>query len=158
MFPWLSKGKIRATLKSPRRVREYLDESHRLSRELSRSVPLTEVPATLHAEIMHAVRSAAQTGTAQNHFLGLPVRLAFTAGAVVVLLLGLLSFVWLPPRPAAISASDHKVLAAADRALSLGTGLSRTAPAALVSPVSQELQFLSDDLNSAAQLVAASIP
>jgi hypothetical protein len=102
---------------------------------------------------MQAVRAAEQPAAA-------PARLAFLrwlalpAGASLVLLV-----VWHSQRlPADKPTPATPSLYAAANALETGGQIARTAPSAVVAPLSDELQRLNRDLDNAAQYLLASLP
>ncbi len=135
--------------------------SHRLmlpsiEQQLKASVPRCAPPADLHNSIMLALRSARTEPP-----LGKTVRLGWAAAAASSLALLTLVGVLLATRegaPRLEPATNEPALGVADTALSVGDQLSRSAPAAIVAPMERELAFIDRDLESARQVLLASLP
>ncbi|MGH7972934.1 MAG: hypothetical protein ACREIC_29820 [Limisphaerales bacterium] len=106
-----------------------------------------EVPLGLHASIMHAVDRSADQHEGARHFPGMwwPAS-AFTA----LLLLGL----WWGLRSEPTSAP----LAPVAMVLEQSHEVARSMPGQMVGPLSDELQFLDQDVTKAAAFLEASLP
>jgi hypothetical protein len=124
-----------------------------VDRALRETAPRIQAPASLHRSIMRAVETARHRAE-RPHSLAMLRWLVAPAAAAVALML-----VWPSehisktlPKPEAQS------LAAAVSALEIGNQVARVAPSAVVAPLSDELERLNRDLDSAAQFLLASVP
>ncbi len=127
-----------------------------IDRQLKNSVPTCHPPETLHTSIMAAVRTSRVEGRATHR---LPLKWAGAAACLLLLLIG--AGLFLAGRetvPASAAGGAGPALAAADTALSVSDRLSRAGPAAIVSPVERELEFINRDLESTGNLLLASLP
>ena len=124
-----------------------------LDARLRAAAPRAQAPAALHRSIMRAVQVAQRPSPASP-------RLAFLRWAVVPVGAALALFVaWQSLRHTGTPAArDTQSLAAAASALEVGGQMARAVPAAVVAPLSDELQGLSQDLDNAAQHLLASVP
>jgi hypothetical protein len=164
---WLAKFKISTALdqnKSPRgdspgarpqaeEIRRFEASVRALDARLRAARPPTAAPADLHASIMRAVRAAEKPP-------GRPFALAalrwMTVPAAAALVLALW---WAMNRPPAIPEPAHAPpLVAAGAALEQSRQWTERAPRVALAPLSDELEFLRRDVNSAVDFLLASMP
>jgi hypothetical protein len=124
-----------------------------LDRALKETAPKVEAPASLHRSIMQAVRAADRPAAAQSQ----PTLLRWLPAPVLAVML-VLAAVWALRSPVRTPGQNAKSLAAAGTALQLGDQMVRTMPAAMVAPLSDELDRLNRDLDKTAQFLLASLP
>ena len=170
MKSWLAKFKISCALDSPKPLRESLQREISGSRDLSQFVaqatsvgealrkntPKSTPPAALHSDIMNSVRANSELRTPISD-LRSPVSvlwLRLASPAALALLLAAAALWWNWPRQkhpptASISAST---------ALEFGSRMPETLPAAVVAPLSEELEKVNRDIDRAAQFLVASLP
>jgi hypothetical protein len=128
--------------------------SNRLEAQLQADLPRDALPDNLHASIMTAVRTSARPAETRRLTLLWPGLLALTA--VLALALAL---VWLSNPPASRPRSaEIQPLAAAAVTLREGQQLTERAPAAVLAPLTQEMEFLNRDVRSAVAFLVASVP
>lgn len=121
-----------------------------LEAELRQTRPVAHLPSDLHSSILGAVRSAAKSAQPQ------PALLPVGRWVVAVMFAALLVFCawWGLVRP---GTADHPFR---DAGLALqGTqNIPEQASAAMLAPLSQELDFLNRDFRSAMDFLVASLP
>jgi hypothetical protein len=167
MTSWLTKLRISAALdadsKQPASLRRKISASAQLrgfeadltalDRTLRQNPPRPQAPPGLHRLIMQAVRAAEGSAAAPR---GLAILRWVAAPAVAMLAMAV---VWLALRsPARPPAQGSQSLDAAATALEMGGQLPQTVPAAVVAPLSGELEKLNRDLDNTAQFLLASLP
>ncbi len=168
MKAWFAKMKISAALDDGRTpaaaarqeesvstgLRGFAQKMTALDRALKQTVPRPEAPPSLHSSIMSAVRAAecraVESGRERTVLRWLPWSIAAVA---VVIALGYVSH-----DPEHLPARDAQSLAVATTALEMGGRVARAAPAAVVTPLADELAKVNRDLNSTAQFLLASLP
>jgi hypothetical protein len=124
-----------------------------LDAALKGSAPRVDAPESLHRSIMQAVRAANRRAEAPRHsnvlrWLPAPVLAA-------ILLLGL---VWAMHSRVQKPVQNAPTLVAAATAVHLGDDMVRAMPAAVVAPLSNELDRLNRDLDNTARFLLASFP
>jgi hypothetical protein len=125
-----------------------------LDRALKQSVPKPNAPPTLHSSIMRAVRAAERPAVESGRELAFLRRVPWSVVAVMVVIA-----VWYVSHgPERLPARDAQSLAAATTALEMGGRVARAAPAAVVTPLADELARVNRDLDSTAQFLLASLP
>jgi hypothetical protein len=124
-----------------------------LDRELRRTVPEPDAPASLHRSIMAAVRASGAPAATRP----MPAAVRWLP-APALLAVGLLVSWFVLHRPAAPPVSGAPGLDAAAAALVTGGQIAQAAPAAVVAPLSDELERLNKDLQNTAQFLLASVP
>ena len=144
---------LRRSINRSEQLRRFEEEVRGVDRELKGAAPKTEPPPGLHRAIMGAVRAAEEPAQA-------PRALAawrWVAAPVVTLLALVMAWYVLrgPVRP---PTRDTQSLAAATTALEMSGQLAQTMPAAVVAPLSDELERLNRDLDNTAQFILASLP
>jgi len=122
-----------------------------LDRALKQSPPEPGAPPSLHSSILAAVRAAARPGLAA-------LRWAPAAGLGLCLALILAGAWWPRHRPAQPPGPIAQALAAPSAALDLGGQMTRAMPAAVLAPLSEELDRLNRDLDHTAQFLLANLP
>jgi hypothetical protein len=128
-----------------------------LDQTLKSQLPRPEAPASLHASIMRAVRAARYAPVAENQPRWL--RWIPVSSLVLLALLGVVATVHFSRNPGArLQPADSHTLSAAVSALEAGGSLARQAPAAAISPLSDEMERLDRDLANAEQFLSASLP
>jgi hypothetical protein len=147
MRTWLAKLKIRAALDSDMARREVSMDS--LDRRLKMTQPAEPVPATLHTSIMREVCAAA-SAQRRNAVSGLWRWLPVPALGVLAIVV----FWWAlnPPH------HEPQSLTVATAALTQSQAITQTAPGAVLAPLSQEMEYLNRDFQSALEFLAASVP
>jgi hypothetical protein len=144
---------LRRSISGSDELRGFEQEMTALDRALKQTVPRPETPPSLHRSIMQAVQAANRPAPVRGEF-ALLRWLPVPALAVLVLL----AIWWVARGPVRPAAKDMQSLAAATTALDLGGQIAQDVPAAVVMPLSNELERLNRDLNNTAQFVLASLP
>ena len=162
MRKWLAKFRISAGLdadepqrgqrphgKSPSaEINQYEGSMNSLERRLKATHPTTPVPVALHASVMRAVRSAAES---QERPSARWVLRWLPAPALAMLVVfGL----WLLSR----SPHESPSLTAPAIALEQGQEMAQKAPGVVLAPLSQEMNNLNRDFQNAVELLVASVP
>jgi hypothetical protein len=126
-----------------------LNSTGLLETELRRSTPNGAVPPDLHDSILGAVRAAAPSPQRE------PTRLLWRGLAAPGLaLLAVGGLWWALSRPA----GPAPPLLAAARTLEEGQALPQTVSAAMLAPLSQEMEFVDRDLRNTVEFLLASVP
>lgn len=169
MKSWLRKFKISAALDGgrplPNRLRRTIANTEELRRfeqsalnletALKTSRPVVEAPPFIHDCIMQAVE-AAIPGAPVPRKIPL-VRWLPAPGLAILLLVGWWFLHHLIPGPSpAIAASQS--LAVVATALEAGNEMTRSLPVAVVTPLSEELDRVSLDLDHTTQFLLANVP
>jgi hypothetical protein len=163
MKAWLAKFRISTALDSDTPQPEKLPgaESERedirrceesmqsLDRQLKAPQPTKPVPAALHASVMRAVCAAAKSQKRQST----PAVLRWLP-APALALLAVFGLWWFLNR----SPHEPQSLMAATAALEQSHELTQKAPAAVLAPLSQEMEHLNRDFQSAVEFLMASVP
>lgn len=169
MKSWLRKLKISASLDEakplPERLRERIASSEDLRRfeqnalkldsALRASRPPLEAPPSLHSSIMDAVDAASRADPAPRRAPALYWLPAPALGLV------LLAGWWLLHRPspeASRRVADSQSLALVARALETSDAMTRSLPVAVITPLSDELERVSLDLDHTKQFLLANVP
>ncbi|MDB6110600.1 MAG: hypothetical protein JWR69_2350 [Pedosphaera sp.] len=132
-------------------------DDRKLDETLKSQLPNPEASTSLHPFIMTAVRAAARRPVAEHQFLW-PRWIPASALAAMVALGTFLAFHVSRSSSTRIQAADSPSLAAARSALDLGGKLMQSAPAVVMSPLSDEMQSLNRDLANTKEFLAASLP
>jgi hypothetical protein len=118
-------------------------------------VPATDT--TLHHSIMRAVRANAAESAPGRVSLRIGLA-AGLAGLAAVAAIG----IWLAARPPApnlaAAASNAQTLAAAQIVVDMGREVSRSVPAALVAPLSNEWACVDHDVRDTTRFILATLP
>ena len=166
---------LRRKIQQSDRLRQFVAETIALENSLKNHVPKPPSPPSLHSVIMNSIvgadvrrlTSIKPTAASQPPLRSrypnrgslrhnpLPNQFLRWLPAPALALLLVASFWWALHRP--ISASSGS-LSMATTTLQLGGDMPQTIPAAVVAPLSQELDHLNRDLDSAARFVLASLP
>jgi hypothetical protein len=163
MRTWLAKFRISTALDSnvPRReklpraqvdcddVRRYEESLHSLDRRLMAAQPAKPVPAALHASVMRAVRSAAESQERQSARWGL--RWLPVPALAMLVICGLW---WSLNQPR----HEPPSLTAAATVLAQGHELAQKTPDVVLAPLSQEMKNLNRDFQNAVDFLVASVP
>ena len=169
MKSWLRKFQISASLDEGKpvapRLRKSIAESEELTRfeqaslrlasALKSSRPTAQAPASLHSSIMHAVEAANRPSPAPRR---LPTHRWLPAPALCILLL---AGWWVLRRPSPESprgVADSQSLAIVATALETSDAMRSSLPAAVVTPLSDELERVSLDLDHTGRFLLANIP
>jgi hypothetical protein len=167
MNSWLTKIRISAALDARRTLPESLrrrinssDDLRRFGQDLRaldealrQAPPKPEVSSSFHNSIMRVVRATApQPKPSVLRWLPAP------ALAALAVLLAWSALRQPAPAPVQISAPNTQPLAAAATVLEMGDLMARTASSAALSPLSEEWDRVSRDMDNAAQLLLASLP
>ncbi len=142
----------------PAEVRRLRESMQALETRLKAARPAAAVPAGLHDSIMQTVRAKARTQERR------PRRMRMRwLPAPALALLALFAVLWsllhpaagpkTPPQPA----GAHPTAEAAN-ALNQGYAMAEKAPAAMLAPLSDEMDSLKRDFHSALDFVVASMP
>ena len=144
---------VRRSINRSEELRGFEEAMTGLNRALKQAARKPEPPPGLHRSIMRAVEAAERQAEAPR---GLVV-LRWVVAPVVTLLV--LVAVWPVLRgPARPPTQATQSLAAATTALEMGGQLAQAMPAAVVAPLSDELERLNKDLDHTAEFVLASLP
>ena len=130
-------------------IRRCEESMRSLDRRLKAARPAQPVPGTLHGSIMRGVCAAADASERR----AVPMILRWLPAPALALLTGLAvwwSVTW-PPH-------DSASLAAATSALEQSHEITQNAPAAVLAPLSQEMEYLNRDFQSAVEFLMASVP
>jgi len=138
-------------------VRRFAENSTSLDRALRSQLPKPEASASLHASIMGAVRAARRAPAAESQ-PGWPRWIPVSGLALLVVLGVSLAIRFSPNAGSQAGPADSHTFAAAGSALELGGSLMREAPAAAISPLSDEMARLDRDLASTEQFLLATLP
>jgi hypothetical protein len=144
--PWSAQS--RQTITTSSELRAFCDRIEVLDSTLRDQVPHAAAPPELHRSIMRAVKSSRPAVRSHHPAVRWAALGACTALGIIILLLAIHRT---PP-----SKSDP--LAAASNALELRSEISEAAPAAVVSPLSDELERLQQNLDSTTQFLLAAVP
>jgi hypothetical protein len=135
-------------------LRGFAQELTALDRALKQTVPKPDAPPSLHSSIMRAVRAAehpaAEPGRELTFVRWVPWSVAAVAAVIAVW--------YVSHGPERLPARDAQSLAVATTALEMGGQVTRAAPAAVVTPLADELARVNRDLDSTAQFLLASLP
>jgi hypothetical protein len=156
-------------------ARRFAENSSALAVALKSQLPRPEASAPRHASIMRAVRAARRAPVAENR-PGWPRWIAVSS-AVLLVLLGVVAGIRFIPRQGSAAGggesptsaavidrrymggeTDAPTLAAAGSALELGGSLVRGAPAAVLTPLTDEMERLERDWTRTEQFLLASLP
>jgi hypothetical protein len=163
MKTWLSKFKISSELNddgaAPKHsstsdaeceeVREFEKAVRSLDRRLKSAKPGQQVPSGLHASVMQAVLGASRIREQQSA----PAILRWLPAPALALLVVAGAW-WTLSRPE----TEPQPLVTAAAALEQGHQLTQQAPAAVLAPLSKEMEKLNRDLLNAVELLVASVP
>ena len=119
-----------------------------LEKQLRARTPAVKAPAGLHDDIMMAVRTSRDSGEHAGRSSGR--WMPFWGFAVAVMVVTC----WMVFQPV----EKPQGLTGAGAALEQGQSLAQTAPANALSPLSNEMELLKQDLNGAMQFVIESVP
>lgn len=152
----LSPGLQQKVARSPEAAR-FAETALSLDRVLGQSPAHPKAPDALHDTIMRAVR-ATERQPASRPTLAAPLRFA-AAGAAAIGIVLLLAGLWpaTPPSPP-VGRPAVQALAAAASAADLGQLVAQTVPASVVSPLADEFEHLSQDLDRTENFLLASLP
>ena len=163
MKTWLSKFKISNALDeggvAPKysvtsdaeceEVRQFEEAARSLDRRLKSAQPLRAAPAGLHASVMQAVLGASRIRERQP----VPTVLRWLPAPALALLV-VVGVWWTLSRPE----TEPQPLVTAAAALEQSHQLTQQAPAAVLTPLSKEMENLNRDLLNAVELLVASVP
>jgi len=130
-------------------VRQFEETARLLDRRLKSAQPAQTVPDGLHDSVMRAVRSASRACERQSApkvLRWLPVP------ALALLIVG--GIWWMLNR----SQPESQSLATAGAALERSHQLTQQAPAAVLAPLSKEMESLNRDFRNAVEFLVASVP
>lgn len=168
MREWFAKMRISAALDGDRRpaarsqrkssvsneLRDFDGEMATLDGALKRTAPNPHAPPVLHGSIMRAVRAIERPeakAQRQRAFLR-------WVPAPVVVVLGLMMVLNAARGPVRPPIQATHPLTDATTALRVSGEMARAVPSAVVSPLTDELQRLNQDLDNTAQFLLASLP
>jgi hypothetical protein len=130
-------------------VRQFEETARSLDRRLKAARPRQQVPPGLHAAVMCAVRSAAGTQELES---GPTLLRWLPAPALALLVVG--GLWWALNR----SEPEPQPLTTAADALERSHQLTQQAPAAVLAPLSKEMESLNRDFRNAVEFLVASVP
>ncbi|HEX3719857.1 MAG TPA: hypothetical protein VH595_18050 [Verrucomicrobiae bacterium] len=147
----------REKIEAPSEARDFAQRAVALDRALRVPPSVSPTDATLHNSIMRAVRASAKPSETVPTGASNKIWLAMTSGAFAAVC------VWLLVRPSAPilpSRADEssQTLAAAQNVLDMSAEVSRSMPAAVVGPLSNELASVDHDIRNTTQFVLATLP
>ena len=163
MKTWLAKFKISSALddNNPGRkrlnglevaseeIRRFDHAARSLDRRLESGPPEQPLPPDLHASVMRAVRHAA--GKSERQFAPVIVRWLPAPALALLVVAG----VWWGLNR---TAEQPQPLTTAGAALTRSHELTRQAPAAVLAPLSKEMESLHRDFRKAVEFLVASVP
>ncbi len=130
-------------------IRRFGESIHSLDRRLKATQPTTPVPHSLHASVMRAVHAAAESQERKSA----PWVLRWLP-APAFALLAVFGLWWsLSPSP-----QEPQPLTVATAALEQSHALTQSAPAAVLAPLAQEMEYLNRDFQNAVEFLVASVP
>jgi len=143
--------KIEATAET----RDFSRQMGNLDRALRDQPPLPSAPDTLHQSIMRAVRDSGRETHAPRRTSIIWISSAAAAAAAIC--------IWIiarptPQSPPPIASQGEQTLAAAQRAWDMSKEVSRTMPAAVVGPLSNELASVDQDVRDTTKFILATLP
>jgi hypothetical protein len=148
---------VRAAMTRSEEARRFAENSRALDQALKSQWPRPGASASLHASIMRAVRAGAHAPVTEPH----PAwpRWIPVTGLALLVFLGVFLAIHFSRHPGAKAQyAELPSLAAASSALELGGSLIREAPAAVMSPLSDEMQRLERDWDNAKRFLFATLP
>ncbi len=139
-------------------LEHFANAAGHLDRALQSQPPMPAASAALHAGIMRAVRASA-SNSAPAATATWPRWIPVASGLALASVVVFLSVEMVrPPAAKSLPAGSRTFAVAASSALELGNSLVREAPAAAISPLSDEVLRLNRDLVSAKNFLMASLP
>ena len=138
----------------PEDVRQFEETARLLDRRLKSARPSQKVPTGLHDSDMRSVRGAERNREPQfaaEHFWANILR-RISAPALALLVVGGIWWALSRPEP------QPQPLATAGAALERSQQLTQQAPAAVLAPLSKEMEFLNRDFRNAVEFLVASVP
>lgn len=130
-------------------IRQFEETARLLDRRLKSAQPAQTVPDGLHDSVMRAVRGASRDQERQS---ARTVLRWLPAPALALLIVG--GVWWMLNR----SEPESQSLATAGAALERSHQLTQQAPAAVLAPLSQEMESLNRDIRNAVEFLVASVP
>jgi hypothetical protein len=130
-------------------VSQFEETARLLDRRLKSAQPAQTVPDGLHDSVLRAVRGAARAQ--ERQFTGTILH-RLPAPALALLIVG--GVWWMLNR----SEPESQSLATAGAALERSHQLTQQAPAAVLAPLSQEMESLNRDFRNAVEFLVASVP
>ncbi len=137
-------------------LRSFEADAARLGRLLRTSVPGGEIPSDLHRSIIHAVRASARP----SRFVW-PAWAFKLAAPALALVLGVVLCMYPQPPVSVVpraALATPQSLTAGPAALALGEQVTVDGPAAMLAPLSDELERLNQDVQRAATAFLAALP
>lgn len=135
-------------------LRDFAQRAAALDRALRHPPAVAVTDATLHNSIMRAVRASAAESAPGR----VPMRIGLATALAALAAIG----IWLAARPPARSfpaaPSDAQTLAAAQIVLDMGGEISRSVPAAVVAPLSNEWACVDHDVRDTTRFILAALP
>ena len=132
-------------------LRDFAQRAAALDRALRHPPAVAVTDATLHNSIMRAVRASAAESAPGR----VPMRIGLATALAAI-------GIWLAARPSArnfpAAPSDAQTLAAAQIVLDMGGEISRSVPAAVVAPLSNEWACVDHDVRDTTRFILAALP
>ena len=135
-------------------LRGFAREMTALHCALKQNVPRADAPPSLHSSIMSAVRAAERPAVGSKRE---PAWLRWVPWSVATVL-AVIAVWYVALGPARVVGKEVQSLAVARTALEMGGQVTRAVPAAVVTPLADELARVNRDLDSTAQFLLASLP
>jgi hypothetical protein len=148
---------LRQKIEATAETREYSRQMANLDRALRDQPMPPSAPDTLHQSIMRAVRASSHETHASRRTSMIWISSTSAAAAAIAIC------IWIIARPAPqsppqIASQGEQTLAAAQRAWDVSKEVSRTMPAAVVGPLSNELASVDQDVRNTTKFILATLP
>jgi hypothetical protein len=148
---------LRQKIEASPETRDFSRQMGDLDRALRDQPPLPSAPDTLHQSIMRAVRASSHEAQPPRRAGIIWISFASAAAAAVAICIWLIAHPT-PQSPPAIASQGAQTLAAAQRAWDMSKEVSRTMPAAVVGPLSNELASVDQDVRDTTKFILATLP
>jgi hypothetical protein len=135
-------------------LRDFAQRTAALDRALRLPPAVVAADASLHHSIMRAIRANAAESAPGR----VPIRIGLASALAALAVIG----IWLAARPPTqslpVAPSDAQRLAAAQMVLDMGREVSRSVPAAVVAPLSNEWACVDHDIRDTTRFILAALP
>jgi hypothetical protein len=146
---------LRRKFEASSETRDFSRQMTNVDHSLRVQPPAPNAPDTLHQSIMRAVRLSGEEKT-EPRATGI-IWISSTAVAAAAICIWIIARPT-PQSPPPIASQDAETLAAAQRAWDMSKEVSRTMPAAVVGPLSNELASVDQDVRDTTKFILATLP
>ncbi|HZQ46391.1 MAG TPA: hypothetical protein VFC07_05220, partial [Verrucomicrobiae bacterium] len=147
---------VERAVKRSEAARRFMADSKTLEQRLKQPLPGPEISGSLHGSIMRAVSAAAHASKVETRF-SRPRWIPVSSFVLLILLGVFVAIQFSAKQGSKIKTAESPSLAAAGSALELGGAIVSEAPAAAMSPLTDEVQCLDRDLDGAERFLLASL-